>query len=134
MNVLYIPVAALFGFSATAIGAFAAHGLQGKLPEASLAIIETGVRYQFWHALALLAVGLMLLQLQSLALKPPGILVYAGAFFAAGTLLFCGSLYVLGLTELRQLGPLPVGLLTPIGGACLLLGWALLGIAGWQLA
>ncbi|MGB5325797.1 MAG: DUF423 domain-containing protein [Pseudomonadales bacterium] len=124
---LFFALAALYGFLATAIGAFAAHALRGELPEPSLRLIDTAVRYQFWHALALLVLALLLRQLGT-SRTGQG----AGIFFALGTLLFCGSLYTLGLSELRHVGPLPIGLLTPLGGVCLLAGWLLLGLAGWR--
>lgn len=122
MQRFYLLCAALLGFSAVALGAFAAHGLKGKLPVESLAVLQTGVNYQMWHALALLAVA-ALLQRQF-----QRCLLWAGGFFITGSLLFSGSLYVLVLGDWR------VGLVTPVGGLCFLLGWLLLAIAALKRA
>lgn len=100
------------GFVAVALGAFAAHGLRGRLSADMLAIVETGARYQMYHALALLGVAWV-------ASRWPGPLVgAAGWLFVIGTVLFSGSLYLLGATGQRWLGAV-----TPVGGAAFLLGW-----------
>ncbi|WP_339900346.1 DUF423 domain-containing protein [uncultured Gilvimarinus sp.] len=115
-------VAAAYGFIAVALGAFAAHGLKGKLPPELLGAFQTGVQYQMYHALALLLVGLW-----SLQQLPTGALAWltrASGLFIAGTLLFSGSLYALTLTGIGLFGPV-----TPLGGVCLLLGWLSLFIA-----
>lgn len=117
MQRFYLVCAALLGFAAVALGAFAAHGLKGRLAPEALAVLQTGVNYQMCHALALLAV-VALLQRQWQQL-----LLWAGGFFLIGTLLFSGSLYLLVLSEWR------VGLVTPLGGLCFLLGWLLLAVS-----
>lgn len=124
MNTLrsFLLFAAFFGFSGVLLGAFAAHGLKGRLSADYLAIFQTGVSYQLWHALALLAVALLSVHL------PGRLLTYAGVFFIFGILLFSGSLYALTLTGVSKLG-----LLTPLGGLGFLLGWACLGVAAWRL-
>ena len=96
-----------------ALGAWAAHGLAWRLDPPALAWIETGLRYQGLHAVALIGVaGLM-------AIRPAWALLFTTSAFAVGTLLFCGSLYALAFTGLRTLA-----FLTPIGGLAFLAGWA----------
>ena len=107
--------ASLFGFAAVVLGAFCAHALKKTLEPSQLAIFETGVRYQMFHALALLDVALFHDRAPSRALAA------AGIFFSAGTVLFSGSLYLLATTAARWPGPV-----TPLGGLCLITGWTLL--------
>ncbi len=109
---------ALLALAGVAAGAFAAHGLKGRLPADRLGIFETAVRYQLTHGLALFACAWVL---QS---WPSRIAVAAGACFVAGTLLFSGSLYLLAL-----LGEPALGAVAPLGGAALLAGWLLLAAA-----
>jgi uncharacterized membrane protein YgdD (TMEM256/DUF423 family) len=100
---------------AVALGAFGAHGLQGRLSAQRMDTFETAVRYQMYHALALFAVAW-------LATRWPGWQVaWAGALFVAGILLFSGSLYVLVLTDVPALGAV-----TPLGGVAFIGGWVLL--------
>ncbi|WP_041522186.1 DUF423 domain-containing protein [Gilvimarinus agarilyticus] len=122
MPKLILSIAAAYGFIAVALGAFAAHGLKGKLPAELLGAFQTGVQYQMYHALALLLVGIW--SLQSLSPGATAWLTRAGGLFIAGTLLFSGSLYALTLTGIGLFGPV-----TPLGGVCLLLGWLSLFIA-----
>lgn len=118
----FLMLAAFFGFTGVALGAFAAHGLKGRLTAEYLAIFQTGVLYQLVHALALLGVAL-------LATQVPGRLVtWAGVSFAIGILLFSGSLYALSLTDISKLG-----IITPFGGLAFLFGWSILGLAAWRL-
>ena len=105
-------------FLAVAFGAFGAHSLKAILAPDMLAVFETGVRYQMYHALALLFVGWACWQF------PQASFHIAGWLFAAGILLFSGSLYVLTLSGVRWLGAI-----TPLGGACFLAGW---GVVVWQ--
>jgi len=118
----YLVLAALFGFTGVALGAFASHGLRSQLSPAYLAVFQTGVQYQMIHALALFGVALLALQRSSRLLNA------AGALFAAGILLFSGSLYLLTLSGIGKLG-----MITPIGGTAFLAGWLCLGLAGWRL-
>ena len=118
----FLLLAAFFGFTGVALGAFAAHGLKGRLSQEYLAIFHTGVTYQLVHTLALFGVAL-------LAAHIPGRLVsWAGISFTVGILLFSGSLYVLTLTGFSKLG-----IITPFGGLAFLLGWFFLGLAAWRL-
>lgn len=117
----YLLLAACFGFTGVALGAFAAHGLKARLSAEYLAIFQTGVQFQLFHALALLGVAL-------LALQAPGrLLTAAGALFSLGVLLFSGSLYLLTLTGVGKLG-----MITPLGGMAFLAGWLCLALAAWR--
>lgn len=117
----FISIAALLGGAAVGIGAFGAHGLKPLLTEYQVAIFEKGVQYQFYHSLALLAVGILF---QS---NPDSLLLKrAGWLFIAGIAAFSGSLYLLAC---RDLLPFPVGFagpVTPLGGLCFLVGWGML--------
>ena len=115
MQSLWLPLSALFGFLGVALGAFGAHALRQRLDSDMLRVWETAVNYQFWHALALLGVGLLLLRGAS------GWLNASGLLFAVGIVLFSGSLYALALSGIRVLGAI-----TPLGGLLFLAGWACL--------
>ena len=118
----FLMLAAFFGFTGVALGAFAAHGLKKSLTAEYLAIFHTGVTYQLVHALALFGVAL-------LAAHIPGRLVmWAGVSFSIGILLFSGSLYLLTTIGLGKLG-----IITPFGGLAFLIGWLCLGLAAWRL-
>lgn len=118
---VFVLLAAFYGFSGVALGAFAAHGLKSKLTPEYLAIFQTGTHYQLIHTLALLAVALLSLHL------PSRLLTTAGWMFALGILLFSGSLYLLTLTGIGKLG-----IITPFGGLAFLAGWLCLGLAAWR--
>lgn len=118
----YLIVAASMGMLSVMLGAFAAHGLKGKLSETLLHAFQTGVQYLFFHALALLAVAILLRSITSVWLHG------AGALFIAGALLFSGSLFGLALG-----GPSWFGPVTPLGGLCFILGWAALIVAAVKI-
>ena len=121
MPKLFIILAAINGFLAVSLGAFAAHGLSGRLTEQLLATFQTGVQYHMYHALALLGIGMLSLHFPaSAALKASGLLLLAGI------LIFSGSLYVLAISGIRWLGAI-----TPIGGLAFLAGWAALAWFAW---
>jgi uncharacterized membrane protein YgdD (TMEM256/DUF423 family) len=121
MDRLFFALGSASAGIAVALGAFGAHALKARLTTEMLAVYDTGVRYQMFHALALLAVAWA-------ATRWPGPAVSAsGWLFVAGTLLFSGSLYVLALSGMRWLGAL-----TPIGGVAWLAAWACLAWAAWQ--
>lgn len=102
-----------FGLLGVAIGAFGAHALKPMLIESGRQdTFELAVRYQFYHAFALLATGILMNQL------PVKLLEFASLFFIGGILLFSGSLYLLCFTGLGVLGAV-----TPIGGLLFLAGW-----------
>ncbi len=113
--------AALLAGIGVALGAFGAHALRTRLEPRNLEIYETGVRYQMYHAFALLAVAWLLSRNVPAASG-------AGWAFLVGTLLFSGSLYLMALTGWRWLGPV-----TPLGGAAFLVGWVLLALAAVKL-
>jgi uncharacterized membrane protein YgdD (TMEM256/DUF423 family) len=115
MDRAFLAFGGVFAFLAVALGAFGAHALQDILDDRAQEIFETGVRYQMYHALALLLVGLLLTRGGGTGL------VAAGWAFTAGILLFSGSLLVLSLAGIRWMGAV-----APVGGTALLLGWALL--------
>ncbi|KIZ50566.1 membrane protein [Pseudomonas oryzihabitans] len=119
----FLLFAVLAGFTGVGLGAFAAHGLKGRLTADYLAVFQTGVLYQLIHALALFGVALLSLHFQG------RLVAWAGGFFIAGILLFSGSLYLLTLTGFSRLG-----IITPFGGLCFLAGWACLAILAWRLS
>ena len=114
----FLLAGALAGFVGVAFGAFGAHGLRGRLSPDMLVVFETGVRYQMYHALALLLVAAVSTRIESRWVSS------AGWLFVAGMLLFSGSLYALAVTGITVLGAV-----TPIGGVAFLAGWACLAIA-----
>lgn len=103
-----------------ATGAFGAHLLRRTLPPEWLTIFETGVRYQMYHALGLMAAALVSSRWSSKCNH------IAAWLFLMGILLFSGSLYALSLTAVRGLG-----MITPLGGICLMAGW---GVLAWGVA
>jgi uncharacterized membrane protein YgdD (TMEM256/DUF423 family) len=121
----WIAIGALIAGLAVGAGAFAAHGLKARLIAAAdgdfqpREIFETAARYQMYHGLALLAVGLTAVQYPALR----GVQI-AGWSFVLGAILFSGSLYALALTGIRWLGAI-----TPLGGLAFLVGWAALAIS-----
>lgn len=119
----FVAIASLFGATAVAGGAFAAHALKDQLSEKALSTFELGTRYQMYHALALLLVGLLLLNQSDNTL-----LIYAGWSLIIGVFIFSGSLYALSLSGIKILGAI-----TPIGGVALIVGWGLLALASRQL-
>lgn len=127
MNFIFIFMAGLLGAISVALGAFAAHGLQGHISASSLEVFKTAVHYQFIHVLALLGVGIWL------TVAPPPvattILYAAGVAWIIGIVLFSGSLYGLSLAGWRWLGPV-----TPLGGLSFIIGWVLLAVAAWRMA
>jgi uncharacterized membrane protein YgdD (TMEM256/DUF423 family) len=112
---LFLLLGAIFGGLGVGLGAFGAHGLRATLGADDLATFEVGVRYQMYHAFALIAVAWAASRWESLTL------VAAGWAFVVGILIFSGSLYFLVIT-----GPRWLGAITPIGGVALIVGWALL--------
>lgn len=133
----FLVIACLFGFLGVALGAFGSHALRSRLTPERLGQFEIGVRYQLWHALALVAVVFV----DSVRLPPSvgwtgysplfatrssnAFVALAGWLFVAGIVLFSGSLYALAFTGVRRWGAV-----TPFGGLCLALGWLalLLGV------
>lgn len=120
---LAIVVASVLMALAVAFGAFGAHALKTGLPPDMLAIWQTGVTYHAWHALALLALGLLMLHAPgSAALR------YAAWLFVAGIMLFAGSLYLLALGAPRW-----VGAITPFGGVAFIAAWIAVAVTAWRM-
>ena len=120
MDRVFFSIGSALGLIGVALGAFGAHALKARLAPELLATFEVGVRYQLIHALALLAVAWACKRWSGRWTSASGWL------FIAGTLLFSGSLYALSLTGVRG-----IGIVTPIGGVALLLGWLCLLAAPW---
>src|SRR4051794_11028776 len=118
---LMLAAAAFLAALAVLCGAFGAHALKGRLAPEALALWQTAAQYQMWHALALLAIGLVSLQTAASAW-----LRITAVFFSSGIFLFSGSLYALALGAPRGLG-----MVAPAGGAAFIAGW--LCIAIWAL-
>ena len=117
MGQFFLAASAISGFLAVALGAFGAHALKQRLSADMLAVYETAVQYHFYHTLTLLAVAVLMVGgAQGLKLS--------AVLFLVGTLIFSGSLYALALSGVKILGAV-----TPIGGLCLLAGWACLAYA-----
>lgn len=117
-----LSIAALSGGLSVALGAFAAHGLRGKLAENMLAAFQTGVQYQFYHSL-----GLLLLVILYKQFAQP-LLLWSYGFMLAGILCFSGSLYLLALTGNKIFGPV-----TPLGGVFFIIAWAILFVVGMKV-
>ena len=112
------------GALAVILGAFGAHALKDRLEPGSLASFETGVRYQFYHALALLLIGLLMQFVSASALRASAVCMIVG------TLLFSGSIYLLSTRDLLPLGEMRfLGPVTPLGGVLLIVGWLLMLMA-----
>lgn len=119
---LWTVIGALSAFMAVACGAFGAHALQSRLDARMFQIWQTAAHYQLSHALAMVALGAWLSATGSQA--GGGV----GLCFAAGTLVFSGSLYTLALTDIRWLGAI-----TPIGGTLFLIGWLSWAWHAWRV-
>ena len=118
MDRVFFALGALSAFLGVTAGAFGAHALKSRLAPDMLAVFEVAVRYQMYHAFALIVCAWA-------ATKWPGTLVNtSGWLFVAGTIVFSGSLYALSLSGVRWLGAI-----TPLGGLAFLAGWICLAVA-----
>lgn len=115
---LFLVLGMMNGFLAVALGAFGAHGLEGKVTEHMLGVWEKAVTYQMFHSMALLITGMLAFKIQA------GSINGAGWLFFIGIILFSGSLYIYSTTGIKALA-----MITPIGGVTFLVGWILLGYA-----
>jgi len=115
-NRLWIRIAALSSLISVALGAFAAHGLEGVLSAQRMEVFQTAVKYQMFHSLALLAI----INLQHDLLQPRWKILSVRCLLL-GIVLFCGSLYLLVMTNISALG-----MITPIGGTAFMIGWLFL--------
>ena len=119
MQKLFLVTGALMGAFSVMIGAFGAHALKKILTEnGRLDVFETAVKYQFYHAFALLITGILLMKFQHKFLD------YAGYSFITGIVIFSGSLYILCLSNVKWWGAI-----TPIGGLCMIAGWLFMSVA-----
>lgn len=121
MDKTFFIIGAISAGLSVMLGAFGAHALRERLTPQLLETFETGVRYEIYHAFAILVVALALTR------WPSNLVGYAGWLFIIGTIIFSGSLYLLALTGTRWLGAI-----TPIGGVAFILGWILLAVGVWQ--
>src|SRR5688500_4233740 len=118
MQKIYLIIGTILAGLAVSLGAFGAHGLKKIVSSENVAIYQTGVQYQMYHALALILVGLLSDRIYN------GYISYAGVFFVAGIILFSGSLFlIVSLYAMNKTIPTAIGILTPIGGLFFILGW-----------
>ena len=122
MERTFFILASILSGLAVALGAFGAHALKARLSPDMLQIFETGVRYHFYHALAL---GLVVVAMQYW--PKTNLPTIAGWLFVVGIVIFSGSLYILSTTGVRWWGAI-----TPIGGVAFIAGWACLAFAAWR--
>jgi uncharacterized membrane protein YgdD (TMEM256/DUF423 family) len=109
---------------AVILGAFGAHALKAKLEPDQLQVFETGVRYQMYHAFALIIVALLYDKFNQSILNYSGMLFISGIVFFSGSLYLLASKNLLGIESWKFLGPI-----TPLGGLCFIAGWLLLAIS-----
>lgn len=121
MSQVWLLIGSVYGLLGVVLGAFGAHAVRDRISADMLRVWETAVQYQFWHALALLAVGMLASRFSGAWLTA------AGWAFALGVLIFSGSLYTLALSGVRV-----IGAITPIGGLSLIIGWVCLLAAIWR--
>lgn len=127
MHKAFLVISSFSGALSVALGAFGAHGLKKILPSEAILTFETGVRYQFYHTLALLIIAIMYDKL------PAKFVVWSGYFFITGIVLFCGSLYCLAfVNEAHFAGFRKIGIITPFGGLFFIAGWLLLALGTWR--
>ncbi len=115
-----VTLAALFGFLSVLLGAFGAHALRGALTDRDLATFETAVRYQMFHSLAMLTVGLAIERIGRGSLAVLGL-------WLAGIVIFCGSLYIIVFSGVRAFGAL-----APVGGLSFMAGWLFLAVLAFR--
>ena len=121
MNKKILSTATILGMIAIILGAFGAHALKKVLSVEQLVTFETGVRYQMYHALFLLFIGLM----KNISLKAKKTIYFLVVF---GILLFSGSIYLLATNDLTSFDFKVIGFITPIGGLLLIVAWVILFI------
>ncbi|EUD05379.1 DUF423 domain-containing protein [Providencia alcalifaciens] len=119
---LMLIFAGISGFFVVAFGAIGSHALAPMMSSHQMAWIETGLRYQMFHTVALMVLGAVLLRKVILWFY------WAGVFFSVGILLFSGSLYCMALLQVKYFS-----YFTPIGGVCFLVGWLLAVIGAMRL-
>ncbi len=124
MHSTFIKTAVVLGALAVALGAFGAHAIKQRVSDAAINIFETGVRYQFYHVIALLAVGILFRDYNNKWM------MWAGWLFIAGIILFSGSLYALTYIKAAEKTSYNwIGAITPFGGLAFITGWIFMFIA-----
>src|SRR5690625_1027441 len=113
---VFLILGVINGFLAVALGAFGAHGLEGKVTEKMLATWEKAVLYQMFHTMAIFVAAFAMFKVQAVSL------MWSGWLFVLGIILFSGSLYIYSTTGIKMLA-----MITPFGGVTFLIGWILLG-------
>lgn len=111
------------GFSAVALGAYGDHGLRDTIDEDAMHSFETALRYQLFHAIALLSVGIGLTKALNTTIQKQ--LFWAGIVMLTGTVVFSGSIYASVLLDIKS-----ITMLTPLGGITLMVSWLILGWTG----
>jgi uncharacterized membrane protein YgdD (TMEM256/DUF423 family) len=129
MNRYFLIAGSLFAGLAVILGAFGAHALKSKLAAEQIQVFETGVKYQMYHAIALIVLFALSEKIGSSMLN------YSGYFFTAGIILFSGSLYLLSCSELLGIEKMKsiLGPITPLGGLSLIIGWVCLLISALKI-
>ncbi len=128
MQKIFLTYGSIFGILGVILGAMGAHALKSQLSSEQLVSYETGVKFQMYHAIALILIALLIDKLDNKSLR------YSGYFFIAGVFLFSGSVYllslknVLGIENWTFLGPI-----TPFGGVCFIIGWIFILLAAIKL-
>ncbi|MDH5474033.1 MAG: DUF423 domain-containing protein [Gammaproteobacteria bacterium] len=119
MSKQFIIIGSINCLLAVALGAFGAHGLKAMISPQALQTYTTGVNYHFFHALGLLAIGIILRDFPRVEM--------AGWLMLAGIILFSGSLYALSLSGIK-----PLGMITPVGGLCFIIAWGWLAFGVYR--
>ena len=118
---MFLIIGALLAGLAVTLGAFGAHGLKRVVDSDTVAIYQTGVQYQMYHAIALLFIGIMAERIANSFIN------YAGLFLIGGIVFFSGSLYLIAsLKAINKVVPKAIGIMTPLGGLLFITGWVLL--------
>ena len=121
MERVFFVIGALSAFIGVAAGAFGAHGLKSRMSTEMLSVFEVGVRYQMYHAFALIIAAWVQ------AKWPSSLVTTGGWFFVIGTIFFSCSLYLMSMTGVRWLGAI-----TPLGGLAFLAGWVCIAWGAWR--
>lgn len=122
MSKLFLILGSVNAATAVSMGAFGAHFLKTKIPEEMLSVFQTAVQYHFYHSLGLMIIGVLII-----SIKPEKYLGIAGWMMFIGIILFSGSLYILSTTATRW-----VGIITPFGGIAFIISWVFIAIALWK--
>lgn len=126
MRKVFLRIGSLLAMFAVILGAFGAHALKSMIPAEQLITFETGIRYHFYHAFAILLVDLFI------HFRKTNLLLAAGWLFTAGVVCFSGSLYVLSLRSMIPFSVSWLGPVTPLGGFLFILGWLALFFYGFS--